>query len=483
MKNLKDMFSGYKTENRTLSVETIDPQINDPVVGKLNTIYANIIELFEINRYTSTHQAYKDRNFIKQINLLDSVLSDRFGFKVKHLATENLDYFCMPVSPIHSNIMKPMAEEYYEYWKNKLTGNIKKDIKDMNSDYYDQGDVFNTIIKNMKALTDKMNSDGVTVDNKKAYISGLPNDFVIFLGCDFYFLNYVIKVSAEQYTAIVLHEIGHAYSDIEYSYRVVQSTAVLLDSINTNLRNKNKSKLDTIIIAYEDTFGEKPKTKKPNTINVTIETVDRLLKNYGNLGSYSNSYMDSENLADLFATRFGMGFTSVTKNAKYDELISKHRPRRLGVIDLGIAMFGMAPVCFIIAGPLGAIFWVSIVSCFLTSLYTESRDTTTKLRTHDEDLRRSKRVRNDMVRQIRLYKLEKSVVDKMMSDIEKIDLVISTMSRIDKTFLDKLYIKYNTFGAKITELKETEQLIEDLMENDLYLSSIKLKNLAGGKKS
>lgn len=481
MKNLKDMFSGYKTEDRTLSVETIDPQINDPVVSKLNAVYSEIVSLFETNRYNSTHAAYKDRNFIKQINLLDNILYTRFGFKVKHIATESYNYFCMPVSPMHSNVMRPMAIEYYDYWKKRLSGNVKKDIKEINSDYYDKGDILNITLKNMEKLTDQMNVSGVTVDNKKAYISGLPKDFTTFIGGDFYHYYYNLKATAEELTSVILHECGHIYTFIEYCYRTVQSTSILIDSVQENIRTKNKSKLDAMVIGYEEAFGEKPKSKKPNTVNISVEIIDRLLRDYGFLGSFHNSYIDSEHLADMFATRFGVGTAFVSNQARYEELVSKYRPKEGGLIDIVVLTLIISAWLTIIAGPVGAIFGLFVGATFFLGAFSVGVDKTLRASGYNDSLRRCVRVRNDLVRQIRLHKLDKEVVIKIMADIEKIDAMINMIPFVDKSIFEKLYIKYSTLGARTVELKETEQLIEDLMENDLYLSSIKLKNLAGGK--
>jgi len=489
------LFNIGETDNSPssvrLSTEIISVQPNDYVIPILTGIFQDIIDANDNYNPKSSKEFFTKKHFKNHYKKLDAAIAERFGIKVKSISAIGCGYAVMTNPPNANNVLNREFIDLYPEIEQALKNEGVKDENitkpDDITDYDDVVNLYANWKKSIDSLEDSLNSSGVVIDLQKARITGLPKDYHIFLLSDPEVLINKGELTASELTAVLMHEIGHMFTHLEYSYRTVESTSVLIDTMHENIVKKGKGYKESIALTYKE-LGGKDDLSKTNAVTATIKTLNKYNQNTMSMNNSEHSYTDSEQLADQFAGRFGLsselasGLDKVINQTSLKvfsfEFMASAFPILVIVVSYGILITGTIMGGFAI---LGAITTYIIASAILTSIIGSifSKGHSNDKNTYDDTKRRYQRMRNEVVRQLRTMDTDKKLIKQMLGEIANIDMLVKdTRSESQNAgIIDKVFRMVSSTAKTGMNLKEMEQLIEDLQENDLHVSSNKLKTL------
>lgn len=496
---IKDMF---KREEISVAHEMIEQQHNDYVVSALNELFEDLIQNVNNNKnIKKASDLHKDQYCLNILNKIDYTLKERFGIETKFVAVDN-GWNCgvLVSSPrdIHviendmfSETLDGLKEIIDTYNVNESNAKAKNQVQEMTFDTFSGKDnlaMAYNYRKSILALRDKMKTSSIIIDRKKAKIIGLPNDFIAYLQHDLVSFIRKLKLDAGELTAVMLHEIGHAFTHIEYSYRSVTNTSVLIDTFLENVTKKNKTPKESLILAYEKVSGDTSsdyKTKDSTTAIVYM--LDSFLKeNRFTITGTANPSVDSEQLADQFAGRFGLSAQQASLEKKVYDVIKEGKEKlgwskpvfasyvvASGVIMILMVAIGLAAVSVI----LGIILFLNVVLRAVikdTNIYDTDPGYTAK---YDDVKRRVERQRNEAIRRLRtLDSTNKLELETEIAAVTKIDEVLKALPDAKVPLFDKVLRTFSSTTKHRLEIRTIERMIEDLSENNLYLASAKLQS-------
>lgn len=469
-----------------LSMEMIAPQVNDSFPKLLEKYFKELIELYKKTNYKTPAAFMQSKEATNIITILEKATKDRLGIPIKIVNTDFDPIMCIPIQHI-SNSM--------------LYKNYESVVSDMRSvlarygEFVNDSNVLNNIkitLDSIQKLNTSLNNNPIKIDTKNAKIIGLADDIVSIVGINMYILVTLLKIDHIELTAAYLHELGHIFTILEYSNRFTANTSVLVDTIKSNLEKSGNNPSKAFRQVYKDLGGKLDINKLSDTsafihiTNIYVNHIKDMVKDN------THSSIDTEMLADQFSTRFGYG-SKLIKHLNYvdvtaNKIKSELKQELLGISFyavifslLSILVFGYIAIIGIISTVLFMVVMlvIKITIDIVVSIITKGKTNVDEL--YDTDFRRYKRIRNDLIRQIRIYDLPKQTIDTILNDIKNIDAIINMAEKkyLDVNMFDKLYRKISPTAKRILSIKETEQLIEDLMENEVHLAAIKLKTLKG----
>jgi len=455
----------------TLSTEMIDEQKNDYIVQGMNQVYKSIIDNIR-DSGISGNKIYTSRLIKPYLNQLEAMILKRFGFKVKYIYNQGSGMGVLPVLPKnyntlnrdivhnHNDIIKALQE-----LKDAGHDTSKKDDQDITGMENDQLAIYSNWVSSVNKLDEAMSKDGIYIDLRKAYINNMNKDYTIYLFSDLTQLTSDLEMGSEELTAITLHEIGHVFTHLEYSYRSVNNVANIVDTINENMHKKNKSYKETIKISYvNDLEGDPKDIASSNAVTMTLAYFDKFIRYTLDMSESDYSATDSEQLADQFATQFGVGPYLATALLKVESFnpIKIYMMQSITVLALGL-MIGLLSNMAIALGFIGIVGLLVIAGIIISAIVNTITSIITfgnvKDRTYDAPYERLKRIKLDMIKQLRGSNLAKADTKMLLGKIDSIVDIMKVMP--------------------LVSLKEMDQAIEELLNNNLYVASNKLNMMKG----
>ncbi len=388
-------------------------------------------------------------------SLLSSIIKDHTGLNVEVLLHSNIAGAIMvfPFNRNHTFLKEYVRDKYY----------IKNETK---------------ILKESKDHTG-------TVDLKNGKVSGIFTKYEHTLFLDIRLTMVTYAMTARELTAIVLHELGHAFTYYEYSNRLATTNRLLADLAEKS-RDYDPEKRTYIFkeLGYnlqlsnaevEDLYNSNDGyILGPKLFKVYISKVDGLRK----ITKYDET--TSESLADNFAVRQGYGKDLVTGLDK----LYKFEPERN---DLVLALFISTEIFFdfiilpalyislIMAGSYIAA--AVIIGFFILSL--TSGNLNYKDMTYDNLKERYTRIEKGMINALKNRDLPKEQVASLIEQIEDIKNLISEVN-VYVPIKDKLYNYLFFFSSgsskEIAKDIKRQQELNDLGNNDLFITAAKLKH-------
>lgn len=475
------------------AMEMIDPQLNDPVVYELNEAFEELITVSTLykNRLVSGLDFFKNCKKTKAaIDKIDNIISNRFGFTAKHMNGAGIGYGVMTSPPIGQNVLSGDVEKMAKHIKKAAkSGKRRLDCstgskavecrpEGVNDMYLNAKSMLHIRDVTFDALNETMGTKGIKLDLKRARIDGLPKEYVVFFVASLEWLIHDFKLTAKELTAVLLHEVGHAFTHIENAYRTVQTTTLILDNI-TNGLNGGKSKLDVLHLINEDVLKMPKEDRSNNTSIMAVRVIDNFVKETYKLHKNDlHSVTDSEQLADQFTTRFGVGRDTTSALTKMMRLEGpKHQMTEykwLNTIIIAVLATVLVILLFIFIIP------VMIYGAIVLLLGILLGGNDAHGNTYDSKYRRFKRMRNDKIRMIRTSGLSKEHIAKLIEQVDGIDTIMDAVfegGNEDKSLLETISNRTIPSYRRISSHKQFEQLLEDLSENELHLISAKLNTL------
>ena len=282
-----------------------------------------------------------------------------------------------------------------------------------------------------------------------------------------------VYTSAE-IAAILLHEVGHIWSFLEMMVRFRTTTQVLASMARELDGTEDHGKRELIIkeassqLNLETVDAIALSTKSNLTVyTIIISNVARLNRSQTGDGYDINSF---ETLSDQFAVRHGAGRALATGLDKLYKgtIYRRNFPTYLFVEVFKVFLFGLGIVEFGMGAILGGANTFAILA---TIIAADSHHDW-----YEKAGARFKRVRNQLVEELKNPALSKETSDKLREDIDVIDKLNEKYS--DYTQLLGLVYDY-LIPAGISKRKQIEftQSLEELSATKLFYYANKLKHI------
>lgn len=277
--------------------------------------------------------------------------------------------------------------------------------------------------------------------------------------------------SNEEIAAVILHEVGHVSTSLEYLGRIL-STNYALQVINEKYHgDRSVEERKVILKDIETGLG-----LKNLDINSLSKKSDRLLvqtmilkadieRSESQIGSSIYDATNCEFLADQYAQRQGAGRYLVTVLSRLENADSKKG-----------AMFMMSQIATAVVFGLSAVF-IPVVgigtfaALVLLGLVGESVDMT-----YDRTFNRLRRIRNQMIETLKDKTIPKEVSDAIYKDIQAID-ELDLIHEDKRGIFDFITSSLSPHARRRMSDEKLQRELESLANNDLFLKAKELSNL------
>jgi len=388
--------------------------------------------------------------------------SDSDFFKSKEI--KNL----LKVIKDHTNLTIVLSAGEPSVFPPVLTGNhVFYDQEMMASLKYNWGiDTNEDVTKVLKGLKHKAISG--EVDLVKAKVSGAYANMEMRMMMPVNMLANEKPYLAEEVAAIMLHEIGHVFTFMEFVSRASttnQSLSLLSRMLDSSISQ------DTRVTVFAKSAKELELSKEKEAALLRCKTEEQLTvilidagieKSVSELGRSIYDVNSCEYLADQFATRMGAGRYLVTG---LDKLMNSTFYKVIGFVNM--ALFLTTIIGTVVATN------VTAIPLFLLILIA---GVDKKVEIYDNMAARINRVKLQNVEQLKDKSLPKEVREHLLQEIETIDKV--ALGYKDKLpIIDKLayYIRPGYRNAHKYEMLQKE--LENMASNSLFTAAAKLKTI------
>lgn len=475
---------------RFLDLEVISYQKDDVVVKVISDAY-NKLKAESLQLQNTTFDDIGLRllelpNVKSTIKTLEEQLSERFGWKFKFIYSPTTPFATIPVAPRVNNALGRNFSSLYEHISKSLGTydiNKAKKIDDQVAiiDKQDERDIYAYTKHSFDVLSKALEKDNIIVDNKNARIEGLPSDYVIYYLFNPMKLIRDFEISNLEFAAILLHEVGHNYTFIEYSYRTAKFTTSIFEAMEESVKKGSTTRQRIKYISKKASLDIDVTDKnETESIVALYESVYRVI---GSVDINNvNQSRDAEQLADQFATRFGLGKHLSSSLDKLKTVMVLEQSTLFFNLTLGYATF-YAMFALIIGGLslVPTVFLATFIVMYALKFIggaiinflmgtTDSHPTT-----YDDDYNRIRRIKVDLIRVLRLEKeLDQKAVNDLIESIDGIERLMKGVTEHESLlaiFGD--YLPYNSRRAKVSRM---ERKIETITENSLYVHLRKLQN-------
>lgn len=480
MTTFKKLYEDEHFTPFTVQREMIDLQENDPDIEKIIDLYSQLgfrksdddpIQSLKVSDIRATNEK------------VSKIIKNRFGMNLEVL---DVSYTGGMTLPIILNINNILGGDIYDKVETILEVSEDKSIDENEKltgikSYDDLAVTGKNHYLNLKrALMDKR-LNNVEVDLKKAKVLNLPDIYKGYIGINSRFYA-GIGMTAREVVAVLIHEVGHNFNIIEASYRAVQNTTVLLDALRTEVGVKGKSPRQAVKLAYEKIFGE----TVPSNANVEdiLASWQEQFARSVEFGSSSYHKTDDEQLADQFASRMGLGEALASGMHKRRDMVASNIDE-IPIVTLelgGLSIAAGLGIFAILKATLGLVIAPAIVGIFagleiMRQLYNRTGDTEvgTGL-TYDTLYQRFTRIKLDTIRMIRsIPNLDPKYRNSLVESVENIDIMLKDIPKPRISILNKIWRMLSSRDQRIFDMKRSQQLMEDLNENELHVANAKLQ--------
>ncbi len=292
--------------------------------------------------------------------------------------------------------------------------------------------------------------------------------------------------------AIILHEIGHAFTACEYMARSIRTNQVLAD-ISNALTNETPDKIESIIVKYAKE-QELTKSQKEALLNVQ-KPEDYVIFAYAisdeksrqELGHSVYEATSCEQLADQYATRLGAGrdlaIALITFHQFFGEygVINKKLHIAMDCFSFLLTMTWISVTLFSGLSPMLAIIATVSLGVLMSALQVLGQKQQ-MYDDYDDYPTRFKRIRSDMVHQLKNSNLNAKQIAMLLGDIDEVDKVMQTA--LDRNIPDKTYSVWhyaNMFFSGVYKKQFNMELLQKQLEalasNNLFIQAAKLKTV------
>ena len=322
-------------------------------------------------------------------------------------------------------------------------------------------------MRQLKTFSKYLESNVVTIDLKEVKIYNLPKDFYFPL-----FINVqtiVYDLDSDEFSGVVMHEIGHIFTLMELYTSSVKSTTSLLNSL---LKNDDLN----MTIEKLDITSNKELTDKEKSVMIYEHLTGSMkLIELASNRHYDNT--DVEYNADNFAVKFGYGDSLVKVLNKLTKVRSTSYNMLfvIGVYKIFMSMLtSMLVLCFITN--IFTLLSLTIFFVLLDLMYSIANLTINKRNPtgniHGDLMTRAKRIKTSMISILRANNLSK---DELKLMIKQLDSTNKELEILDKSIMDSIFggLINKTLSVNLNLQDSLANTLDSLVNNNLYVSSAK----------
>ena len=276
----------------------------------------------------------------------------------------------------------------------------------------------------------------------------------------------------EEAAAVILHEVGHAYTFIQFLADTIVVNTVLHRTYQELTSGGADKKVKIILTKAADDMALKNRewleavedtTDKDVAFKVLVTAVQIEPRNMDNKRFFS---MDTaEELADIFAARHGAGKAIVTMRSKFVSMPQQSYGIMAGIgfTILGLGLVFLAPE---------AIF-ISLFGALLTYAGASEASRAVDITSFKQE---AKKMRNQLVEKLKLSKLPKEEVAETIESIDLVDKIIQGYqgSGLDQATAVKFFDMFRRGKMEARASREYTDRLENLATNDLFIRAAQL---------
>jgi len=440
------MDLGLKIHSSRVALELIDVQ--DSSFGlQLEAVVDDV--LGKISDHTfATYKELMDSSYIKDIEVM---IFKRTGLRIQLVVNEDIAAILSFFTNKHSILINPI-------WRGEFT------------------------IKDQQAILDRSHDRKGTIDLKKGRVGGLFSEYRNILFINFHVLVNHHKLSTREIVAIILHEMGHAFYNCEYSDRLESTNQILANVAREMLSDATDKKLEYIYRELKSIDAKVTEQQVDEIVNgnriiagyhlfkITVNSV---------LGQMSDATYDKtsfEQLADHFATRFGYGKDLIIALDKlHDYFNNPEKSQSYNTFNTILTSIGaMATMMMLFAAIIGGVTIVAVYLSFFIGIVLYGTREDVRDYTYDKLKIRYKRIRNTYIDVIRKAGLSNDELRVVIENIYIVDGIIAN-TYIATNIYNKLANMLFSKARKADDHIREQQLLEELAFNDLFISAAAIK--------
>ena len=439
---------------KSIANEMIHYQNNDKFPERLTAIVENIFKQIDSKKFKNNRELLTKSEFAP---LIQKLIRERFNLNVEFDA-EFSEYYMAAIIPFMSDYLSSVSSV------NNLGPKVLSDLfAGINIFKH-----YQKIEKERESYFARIHNRKGFIDKKHARVGGYLADVKHYLLINFFMLKAEDETPAEV-AAIILHEIGHAFTGLETHHRLTTGNATIMDVLN----NINKNQSDKAIYTFKKNFDAKDLEKAALDNNKEItDFYGKVANTYlGELNSQliNNKYDETnfENMADSFAVRFNMGrelFTSLHKLHERHGMVTQ----RTSMFYWTILMieFLLLSIQFIILGP-AVMGVVALILLAFTNMPAGHM-------TYDHPVDRYNRIKNGIVNNLKNDKLPYSTAKDLIEQFLLIDSVMKHSTEF-KGIVDTLFDPLDFVNRSDNYYIRLQQTIENSLNNILFVKSAQLR--------
>ena len=490
--------------NVNVNIESIQPQLNDWFATELITQCNDIILLTKSNKHREVRII---------LSKIEANITKRFGFNIKIIEDDAqalpLTYPIM-LKPNHI-FLEAMGEDYWmDHVLDELQDNgvsVNNTVENMNrirwnddptdeeqseadTDYLT---LYRQYVSNMKIGLSKSGIGGITIDLEKGYANGVDSNIygTILLNIPV-MLDRLKDITAEELAAILLHEIGHNFVSIENTKANIDNNLTLVTTLKDVCAMNGKPLKRGLIRAYESITGNiVPNASKVSDRDIALSLIERTARR-NNLSTTKSHQINFESQSDLFVSRFGLGGALASAIVKWGNYTGTNTYAILNGAGAMLTMVSIMGIVLLAGLLVQALIVIAmevkmIIGSFMSviamviGLNFISTDVKPTYEVYDKFRTRLQKIKNDSIRIIRTAKLDAKVKAFVIADIEKVSKFIDKSPRPTEGVFSWLWRKLSRGAQTLFDMKRTEELWEQLQENELYVASGKLNAVIQGQ--
>jgi hypothetical protein len=434
-------------------MEMINYQNNDKFPEQLKTIIEKIFIDIDNNVYKNNKDLLSKSPYGEKIV---DLVKDRFKLNVV-IDKEFSEYYMAAVIPFMSDYLSEGTSVNnlgFKILNDLLFGiNIHKHYRQIEK----ERETYFNRIHNRKGF----------VDIKNARVGGYLADVKNYLLINFFMLREE-QLTPGEVTAVIVHELGHAFSGLESHHNLQTTNATIVDILN----DINKNKSDKALYTFKKRFDEK------DIENVSLNNSKEVVDFYGKLANIylgelnsqmvNNKYDETtfENMADSFAVRFNLGSELVTGlNKLHDNYGAIGQLSSFIYWSMVLVDFILLAIALILLGPIGSGVFL-IVMAALVNLPNGHM-------TYDVPLDRYNRIKNGIVNNLKNKKLPKELMTELIHQFELIDGIMKETVNHESLVM-KIFGTIDFVNKTDNYYIELQQTIENSLNNALFVKSAKL---------
>lgn len=313
-----------------------------------------------------------------------------------------------------------------------------------------------------------------TVNLKTAKVTGVFSEIPTTIYLPIYMLKSDM-FTVEEVAASTMHELGHVFVYFEYMSRTVSSNQCLSAMSKALDGSDAVAERETILLSVKQAMNlpnldpkELAKTTNTKAIEVVVitnlikETVSELGSNIYDLNSY-------EYLADQFAVRMGCGRHQITALDKLHKG-SGAIPFRSTPMYLAMEAIKMLLVCSSALSLWGIP--LSLWGLMLMAMDSQRQDESV----YTTPGARWKRIRNQIVENLKDRRLSADEVKRLQDDLAAIDTCMQNVND-RRQLLGVVFDFLSPNARKDRDMKVLQRDLEDLAANELFVKAAQLKHL------